>query len=533
MLAVGEAGWASLLLGAAYNGRHRPAVDLPFLALAMAAAAAVIVTSWGGRVAARRFASPSHLDGSTPGVAHRDAAGAGTPSRLARLRRWVRVRLPIWWRAEVLVLVPVVVIGMAITAGVISELSVPGSFGRVAVEPWSSVGHRPAVVAGAAWLVSILAWVRGIWLGRFTLSTRHVLWSMGLAGAAFVGIFAGRAAHHSEQFGAATAAAGWLFFISFPLTAATVALVHQRDLERAVLARASTRPSGTWVAVLAMPMAGVALVSLLLAVVVGPAAPVIGRAIGRAASAVWSALVAAARWLADLLPRGHPRSLPPALGGKGKARHGALIHLPPPRHTFTAPAIVGEVLLALVLAAAAFWLIRRIHLPHRPRAEATDGSEERDSLFTWRHLFEQLRAALARLASRLRPRRRRRPSRSPARSPVRSEVPGAAAGSDPRSVREVYRGMLAVAREGGAPRGRAETSQELAGRFTRGLELSAESSEHLVHLTGLYEAVRYGSAPDADHDEASRDAGAVIPALRAALAPDASDRLGDTTSGSA
>lgn len=92
--------------------------------------------------------------------------------------------------------------------------------------------------------------------------------------------------------------------------------------------------------------------------------------------------------------------------------------------------------------------------------------------------------------------------------------------------------MLAVAREGGAPRGRAETSQELAGRFTRGLELSAESSEHLVHLTGLYEAVRYGSAPDADHDEASRDAGAVIPALRAALAPD-SDRLGDTTSGSA
>lgn len=541
MVAVAEAGWASLLLAAAYNGPHRPPVDLPFLALALPAVAAVVVASWGGRAAGRLFGRSSGAgagagtDGPLGAWDRRGAGVGATLSRRARARRWVRSVLPIWWRSEVLVLVPVVVIGMALTAGVVSELSVPGSFARVAVEPWSSVGHRPAVVAGAAWVVSILAWIRGLWLGRFTLTARHALWSMAVAGAAFLGIFAGRAAHHTGPFGAATAGAGWLFFISFPLMAAAVALVHQRDLERAVLTRASARPSGAWVAVLAVPMAGVALVSLLLAVVVGPAAPVLGRAIATAASAIWSALVAIARWISGLLPRGHPHSLPPILSGKGGALHRVVLKQPPTHPVITIPAVVGEVLVGLLAAALAFYLLRHVHLPRRARAEVAE-SEERDSLFTWQHLFEQIRAALARLASRLRPRRRRRPARSPLPSRV-VEVPPA---PDPRSVREIYRGLLAAAREGGAPRGASETSQELAERFVSGLELGADTSERLLHLTGLYEAVRYGSAPDADHDEASDEAGVVVPALRAALAPEPDagpdahpGRLGDATAGSA
>ena len=93
--------------------------------------------------------------------------------------------------------------------------------------------------------------------------------------------------------------------------------------------------------------------------------------------------------------------------------------------------------------------------------------------------------------------------------------------------------MLIAARDAGAGRRAAETSHELAHRFTDGLELSAETSEHLLQLTERYEAVRYGSAPNGDHHEASLDAGVVIPALRVALAPDESDRLGDPTPGSA
>jgi Domain of unknown function (DUF4129) len=531
MVVVAEAAWVSLLLGAAYNGADRPPVDLPFLALALPAAAAVAVTSWGGRVAHRWFGNRgASVEGASLSLlGRRPTSGDGSVSRRARVRQSIRGWLPIWWRAEVLVLVPVVVIGMAITAGLISELSVTGSFGRVAVEPWSSVGHRPAVVAGAAWIVSILAWVRGIWLGRFSLTLRHALWSLAAAGVAFIGIFAGRATNPSAQYGAATGAAGWLFFISFPFMAAAIALVHQRDLERAVLTRASTHVNGAWVAVLAVPMAGVALVSLLLAVLIGPAAPILGRAITRAGKAVGSALVAAIRWLWNLLPRGHAKHAP-LLGPKGGLLNRLrILRVPPPHHhPYTPNPVIGEVILALLVAALLYFVLRHVRFRRLARRAMTGEAEERDSLFSWQHLFDQIRAAFVRLASRLRPRRRRSRAIRSADEPV---LPLVSTSVDPRTVREVYRRMLVAARDAGAGRGTAETSHELASRFTNGLELSTETAEHLLHLTERYEAVRYGNAPNGDHEEAALDAGVVIPALRVALAPDESDRLGDETPG--
>lgn len=541
MLAVAEAGWASLLLAAAYNGPHRPAVDLPFLALAVPATAAVVLASWGGRRVGAwwRSASWTQLRGPAPGASPRGgssrggSAGGSSPGGRASAAWSLRHPLPwrpLWWRSELVVLAPVAVVGMALSAGVISELTIGGSFTRVAVQPWSTVGHHPAVVAGAAWFVSIVSWSRGFWLGRVTLTARHALWSLALGGVAFLAIFAGRASQHSGPFGAATGAAGWLFFVSFPLAAAAIALVHQRDLERAVLARASSRPSGTWVAVLAAPMAGVALVSLLLAVLVGPAAPTVGRAAAWTASTIWSGLRAAAVWLWDLLPRGHPSHRPPDLKGLLGPAHRLRL-APAPKHTaVTIPAVIGDVLIAIVVLGVAALVITHVHLPRRSRPAAVAGDEERDSLFSWRHLFDQVRAALARLFARFRLRPRRR-----AHSAALSGFPAGAGVEglpDPETVREVYRGMLVAAREAGSPRGQAETSHELARRFAGVLSLAPEAGDRLSRLTERYEAVRYGSAADAEAEQAAADAGVVIPAMRAALAEEPGS-LGEPTSGSA
>jgi Domain of unknown function (DUF4129) len=512
MLAVAEAGWASLLLGASFNGAHRPPVDLTFLVVALPAVAGVLLGATGSRLAGGW--RPRAL-GAAP---IRVSTATGDRGRWRRMAaRWPQVlRVPAGLRPQVLILVPVAIVGMALTAGLISERSASGSLTRVAIQPWSSVGHRPAVVAGAAWFVAILAWVRGTWLGGWTLSFRHAAWSLVLAGAAYIGIFAGRTADHEHAFRAATGASGWLFFISFPLAAAAIALVHQRDLEREVLTRASSRPSGAWVGVLALPMAGIAAVGLLLAVVVGPAAPIVGRGAGDAAVVVWTGVRDAAVWLWDLIPRGHPNGKVPTLQPVPQKAPAATAHAVAAGHgRFTVPAIAGEVIGALLVLAVVVYLFRHVHFPRFARPAAIESDEERDSVFTWQHLWAQLRAAVRGLLRRLVPRRRRRPS---APSP-------ASAGSNAddevlaRTVRDAYRHLLVAARRAGAPRREPETAQEMAGRFTG--QLDADAAGHLRDLTGLYESVRYGGfdAGDPEHRRAVADADLVIPALIAALSP--------------
>jgi hypothetical protein len=514
MVAVSEAAWVSLLVGVAFNGPRRPPVDLPFLAFALPATAGVALAA-GGRGLAERWRWR------LPWRHGRPSTSAVAPSRSRRwgtrwAARWPQgLRWPARWRLEALVLLPVAVVGVALTAGLISELSVSGSLWRVATQPWSTVGHRPAVVAGGAWFVALLGWGRGIWLGVLPLSLRHAAWSLALAAAAYVGIFAGRSADHSHAFRAATAGSGWLFFVSFPLAAAAIALVHQRDLERQVLTQASSRPSGAWVAVLALPMVGIAAVALLLAVVVGPVAPILGRAVARAATVVWWGIRDAARWLWDLLPRGHPSGTLPRLPGTG-ARLAPTLHAPHPGHsTFTVPDVVGEALGGLIVLALVVYLARHVHFPRfgRPAAVATD--EERDSVFTWRHLMAQLWAALLGLLHRLVPHRRRpAPPGVGAADAARLEEE-----IRPRTVRDAYRRLLAAAREAGAPRRPPETTHELEDRFVDRLDLDA--ADRLRELTSLYESVRYGSgaAGDAGDERAQADVEVVIPALRAALAP--------------
>ena len=471
---VAESTWVSLLINTAVNGSAGPHVHLPLFVLTVPSVAAA-------------------------------AVGAAV-TRLGW--RW-------WWRGAVLV--PTVVAGAAVSAGLTSMLTRSGSFWRTATQPWSATGHPAAVTAGAAWFVAALAWGRGAWLGTAPPSLRHAAWSVGLGGIAFVGVFAGRADAGATAFRAATGPAGWLLFLGFPFATAAIALVREHDLEQQVLLQARSQPGTVWLTVLAVPMLAVALVALLLAVIVGPVAPVVGRAAARAAEATWWLVAAAFSALARLLPTGHSR---PVVSPTQPGQPSRAVPLPRPVHAGAfLPAIVWQILAGVVvigLVAAIGHVLRGWYRP-RPSPGGVAGDDTHDSVFTWRHLASQVRNGLRAMLGRLRP-RRRRDAPVPVAAMAADEDPGA------ESVRHAYRRMLTAARTSGSARAASETTRELEGRLARGP--AAGAADALAGLTATYDAVRYGEVvieePARDHAVAQADL--VSSALRPPAAPASPDR---------
>jgi hypothetical protein len=469
-LVVAEAGWVSLLVRARIVGTHHVDIDLPFLAVAVPGILATLASVWLKRL---------------------------------RLRRW----------AKRVVIAFTVAVGLTACAGVISGLSVPGSQWIVATHPWASTGHRAATIAGAAWVIAGLAWVRGIWLGSVPVSFRHALWSFTLASAAFLGVFIGHADSPHGHFAATTSDAGWLFFVTFPLTAAAVALVRQRDLEEEVLAKGASRPGVVWVSVLAVPMAVVAAVGLALALAGGPAAPVVGRFVGSGARILGRGIEAVLSWLPGLNLKLQTSKLPAARTTKQGVRAV--------KPGTTSPVLVDIGLavlgvLAIGLLILIVYLVKRFWPKRGPDTSAEAGDDEEDSVFSWAHLWAQLRGVL----SRLRP-RRRRPRRAGAVASVASGRVDPGPAPTPDGVREAYRRMLIEARTLGAPRARAETTLELEARFRLAIEEPAAASFH--QLTDIYDEVRYGEADVgvAVDLRAGADVDVVVGALRSALAPPA------------
>jgi hypothetical protein len=443
LLIIAEATWVSLLIDASVDTTKGPHPDVPFLAIAVPALVAVAAAGGLGRTG------------------------------------WN------WWR-RVLVLIPIVVVGVSVSAATLGVLtSGSGSWWSMATRPWSVGGHTAATAAGVAWFVAALAWGRGVWVGTVAPGFRATVWSLGLGAAAFTGIFLGRADRHAVAFNAATSGAGWLLFLWFPLAATVVVLVRERDLEKQALLRARSRPTAQWLTVLTLPMLGVALISLALAVVVGPGAPLVGHAVARVATVVWHSIVSAARWLRSLFPAGHSHpgssriptqpSRPPTHYVPPKAAH---VHS-------SLPVIIFEVLAAVIVVGAILYLARNFR-PLRfrwkpPHAAVED--EVRDSVFSWRHLGKQIWEALLGWCKSLRRRRQRRPT----------PVLPIKAGHEPRSaenVRQAYRRMLRAARASGRGRYANETTQELQGRLTT--TLATPPAEALAALTDLYDSVRYG-----------------------------------------
>jgi hypothetical protein len=443
LLVIAEATWVSLLIDATVDTTNGPHPDVPFLAIAVSAVAAVAVAGGLGRVP------------------------------------WN------WWR-RVLVLIPIVVVGVSVSAATLGVLtSGSGSWWSMATKPWSVGGHTAATAVGAAWFVAALAWGRGVWVGAVAPSFRATVWSLGLGAAAFTGIFLGRADRHAVAFNAATGGAGWLLFLWFPLAATVVVLIRERDLEKQALLRARSRPTVQWLTVLTLPMLGVALIALALAVVVGPGAPLVGRAVARVATVVWHSIGSAARWLRSLFPGGH--SHPGSSRVPTQPSRSPAHYLPPKAaHVHSSlPVIIFEVLAAVIVVGTILYLARNFR-PLRlrwkpPRAAVED--EVRDSVFSWRHLGKQIWEVLVAWGKTLRRRRQRHGS----------PVLPIEASHEPRSaenVRQAYRRMLRAARASGRGRQANETTQELEGRLTT--TLATRPAEALTALTYLYESVRYG-----------------------------------------
>ena len=263
-LAVIEATWASLCLSAIVNGSGRFHMDLPYLAFALPAATAACLVGLSGRLSWR------------------------------------------WWQRSIAV-APLVVLGAALTAGLVSELSVPGSFAAVALHPWTVVGRVPSETAAIAWLVAALTWLRGTWLGARPITFAHAAWSVSLGVLAFVVLFLVLAADHHPAAHLATPLAAVLFIVFFAGSIAVLALVRERDVEVEAQGRSNSRPSGAWLTVLAIPLLGVAAVALVVVLLVGPLAPLVGRGVERAGLGIGAAIAWLARAIADLFPKSHPK----------------------------------------------------------------------------------------------------------------------------------------------------------------------------------------------------------------------------------
>ena len=106
LLVIAEATWVSLLIDATVDTTKGAHPDVPFLAIAVSAVAAVAVAGGLGRIA------------------------------------WN------WWR-RVLVLIPIVVVGVSVSAATLGVLtSGSGSWWSMATKPWSVGGHTAATVSG-------------------------------------------------------------------------------------------------------------------------------------------------------------------------------------------------------------------------------------------------------------------------------------------------------------------------------------------------------------------------------------------------
>lgn len=425
-LVLAEAAWFSLVLDALANGTagpSRPAVDLPFVAIALAGVAAAVLA--------------------------------------AVLRRWAWTLL-------------IAVVAAAVTTELIAGLT-PGV--AMFAAPSGQVAVRATTWAAVA---AALAWGRGTWLGLVPPSVNQAAVSMVVGWAVVLDILVQRAIRHSAAFERATSAAGWVLVVFFLAVSTAYGWTQVHSLERVVSRRpAAAGPGGAWLAVVAAPLALVSAVAFLLG-----AATSVFPAVAGAARDVARALNVAGLWLFarlfDLFAHHHFRlhriaiQGPPALGGGHPARRSSLI--------VNVLAAVPEMLAALGLLALLVFLVTLVVRRLRRRIPVKRPDEERTSIFSWSHLWAQVRAVLGRWRGGLaRWWRRQGPAVPGGALPVR-----AAAAEEPADpVRAAYRRFLRAAEAASVGRDPAETPRELAVRLTldRG---------PLGTLTGAYERARYG-----------------------------------------
>ncbi|HEY5274275.1 MAG TPA: DUF4129 domain-containing protein [Acidimicrobiales bacterium] len=450
-----EAAWVSIWIAALWRTPDGQRVDVPFLTLAITATAAIGLTSYAGV-----------LVGSD------------------RLRRLLRVAVGL-------------VVG-AIAAGVLGVVYLHGTFLAFGFHPWTVPSGAASSDAAACWFAAAIAVARGSWLGSGELGRRQVVNSLVVATIAFVVFFFAAVIHRGEAaFSGEVRAAEVLLLVSFPCAIALLAVVSERELERSSLRERLSRPSVAWLGAVLVPMAGVGAIALGVALSVRPLIPLVADGVRAVALFVVDVLDHVLSWLASLvhLSAHVPKHVVSGSGG------GSRFHEVPGKTPvwITVVAVVLAVVLAVALVTLVFRAVRQFLRQRRPqRAQpALVQEEERDSLFSWSHLLDQLLAVL----------RRWRGGRAASDLDAASELlADLASGEDLPSVRSSYRRVLQAARSTGHPRRAFETPLELDSRLA---PLTNDvASRALSSLTNLYDVVRYGGHLETSDEVASAGADA-------------------------
>ena len=339
--------------------------------------------------------------------------------------------------------------------------------------------HDPTPVLIPALAALLFAWSRGVVLAREELDFDSIY---GAFRRGLIVLFAGLVIGLGTPL---TAQIGWgrvlLFFLA-GLCALSLARVDE-ERRRGAGQEGPPPVRGEWVLTLLAVTGGVGLIGVALTSLVAPAAARLSLApLGRVADLLqWlltplflllgTLIDPLVRWLQSL--RRHQPAIhqPPA---HGKQPQLPLAHVSP--HEALELGHTALVVIVLVAACVALWLAfaRRQH-----RGDASDGVEERESLWSWRAFLAGLRAALRRLWSRLLGRR------GEAMPVAASGVEAGGSGS----IREVYRRLLRRAAALGLPRHGAETPHEYLARLRSALP---DGEKDAALLTGLYAHARYG-----------------------------------------
>jgi hypothetical protein len=360
--------------------------------------------------------------------------------------------------------------------------------------------------SAAGWFVAAIAVGRGSWLGSVELGSRHVVSSLSAATIAFVIFFFVALTHRSEAaFSGEVGAAEVLLLVCFPFAIALLAVVSERERERNALRNRISRPSIAWLGAVLVPMAVVGGVAVLLALGVRPLVRLVAGVIRRVGIWVLDVLDDILSYLASLvhLPARTPSRVTVHSGG---VTHFQAVSSRTPAWISVLGVVLAVAILAVLVVVAfrAFRAFLRRRRPRKPQATPLL-EEERDSVFSWSHLLDQLLGVLRRWFG------ARGAGDAEIAGPVRPEIAG---GEGRGSVRSHYRHVLVSARLAGHPRRVFETPLELDSRLAPLTDEAA--SRALSNLTDLYDAVRYGGHLETSDEvvAAGADAEAFVAALQ-------------------
>jgi len=367
---------------------------------------------------------------------------------------------------------------------------------RGSVGAWFALilnGGRPEL---PAWVVAMLAWRRGLVIGRTTLEYYDVetVFTLGLG--AFGVFAAAMAAGHSITPLAATAVAAFPYLLGFFLTSlVALPIARLQSVQRQTRAsRRNTTVSGDWYAL----VVGAAFVLLGIATIAGAILRLdvgaVFRVLGPALNVVLVALLYVIAYPIGLILSGiiwvihevlhfravQPLQSPVPATWVQQLAHGNTTGLPPEA---AAALRWGEVL--LLLAIVLLWVARSV-FRYEGTGRRVSSDIARESVWSWADLRASWRDLF----------RRRAPELAASVSDL-GAGPAAA-------VRRVYAEFLGLGDVLGVLRQQSQTPAEFARAVSAGWPAAASPTEA---LTDLYSRVRYGlEIPSLEDVEAARAA---------------------------